>query len=132
MKAKPCRRCGKYIAGDSAFCPYCRTDRPIRDDYSRKDYRGLAIGAASFVVVFLIILAGMYHVVSGVPGMLVRRQTFGYADMFGSIQDCTSSPWIVATSTHPRLCSDLQAAGILESDQQRQRRLLDEFRESQR
>lgn len=55
------------------------------------------------------------------PGVrIVQRQTFGFDDPIASVEDCTSVPWIVALAANGRLCRDLQAAGILQSDEARQ------------
>jgi hypothetical protein len=78
----------------------------------------LTIGAAAL---------GNIRFVSGAPGGIVKRQYFGFSDMFASVADCTSQPWIVASATHGPLCSDLQAAGVLESDAAREARIRGDF-----
>lgn len=46
------------------------------------------------VVVLLVLIAlvifalGEYHVVSGAPGLLVKRVSFGFSDTFASVDDC--------------------------------------------
>jgi hypothetical protein len=78
------------------------------------------------------LLLGNFRVVSGTPNMFVARQNFGFDDTFAKLADCTSSPWIVASAQHGPLCSDLQAAGILESDESRDARIQAEVQREMR
>jgi hypothetical protein len=75
------------------------------------------------------IFFGNYHVVSGVSGRwLIPRLSFGYEQIFGSISECTSVPFIVAKTQSGKLCGALQAEGILASDiemENHQRREID-------
>ncbi len=75
-----------------------------------------------------ILTLGNFHVVSGAGARIfIPRVSFGLEDMFGSVSDCTSSPWVVATAQHGKLCRALQDAGMLESDFDRQARIREEF-----
>ena len=91
------------------------------------------LGAVALLLLLLVILFGNYRIVSGAPTWIVQRQYFGFDEPFASVADCTTSPWIIASAQHGKLCADLQAAGVLESDEARAERVRQEIaRESER
>jgi hypothetical protein len=137
MALKPCLACGAETSEESRFCPQCgisdptEADRPAQPSSTpatRKESSGdgtvlawmiaIAVGVVSFLI------AGNFHVVSGTDGRtFIPRASFGFEDMFGAVSDCTSGPWIVAAAQHGKLCTALQEAGILESNEDREARI---------
>ena len=130
MAMVKCPECGHDISSDAQACPRCG-----------KPLAGVAIIAATAttnvqrngvaLVLLLALLAvffGNFRIVSGAPNIIVERSTFGFDEPFASVADCTTSSWIVASAQHGKLCADLQAAGILESNDARTARVEAEMR----
>ena len=118
-----CSDCAKEHSDAAAACPNC--GRPAA---------GVGVVAAMptprrvsplllLLLVVLVLAMGKIRVVSGTESFLIPRGSFGYSDMFASVDACTSGPWIAVAATHGPLCKDLQAAGILESDEAREKRI---------
>lgn len=118
-----CPKCQLDYSEDARFCTRC--GRPFTvvgaEDSGGAVAPWLLAGAVMVLLAF--VLLGNFRFVSGAPGMLVKRQYFGFDEPFATVADCTSAPWIVASAQHGPLCSDLQAAGILESDADRELRI---------
>lgn len=81
----------------------------------------------ALLVIVAAIILGQYHIVSGTPSPLVKRPYFGFSDIYGSIDECTNVPYIIAMNNHQSLCKALQEAGFLESDEQRNFRIKSEI-----
>jgi hypothetical protein len=63
--------------------------------------------------VLAFVLAGNFHIVSGAPNVFVKRTSFGFSDLFASLDDCTSGPKFMVMSLHPSLCNALLREGLL-------------------
>lgn len=60
-----------------------------------------------------IVIATNYHIVPEAPGILVKRTSIGFDDMFASVSDCTSGPKFMVMSLHPSLCNALLRDGVI-------------------
>jgi len=69
------------------------------------------------LVIIVAIVVGQYHIVSGVPGIFVKRPYVGFSDIYGSIEECTDVPYIVAVNHHQSLCTALLNEGYIEKPQ---------------
>lgn len=88
----------------------------------REGWRGDgSLGAFRLPRCRCVLFFGNFRVVSGAG--LIKRQYFGFDEPFASVADCTSGPWLVVSVQHGPLCSDLQAAEVLESDEDHNRRI---------
>ena len=127
MAITTCRECSREVSTEAASCPHCGIPNPAKEGVPLREgssYAGSAgrdstnrtayIVVAAAVVIAIFLFLGNFRIVSGAG--VVSRQYFGFDDMFASVGDCTTAPWLVASAQHGKLCSDLQAAGILESD----------------
>jgi hypothetical protein len=127
-----CSACGTAVTVPSKFCRECAAslsaDHPQAPPRPVATNRGPPMTLLIALGVVLFYFMGSVRIVSGVPGLLVKRQYFGFSGLFGSVADCTSGPWIAVMATNGPLCRDLQAAGVLESDDMREARLQDDIR----
>ena len=118
MPIVACRECEKEVSTQAPYCPHCGVPKPS-SKAPPADPVFVRIWLAALAVA-VVLMAGNFRVVTDVPGMrIVQRQVFGFDAPIASVEDCTSVPWIVALAAHGRLCRDLQAAGILQSDEAR-------------
>ena len=67
------------------------------------------------LLVAVIFTLGEYHVVSGTPGLLVKRTSLGFADAFASVEDCVG-PRLFVFIAHPSLCAALERDGVIGSN----------------
>jgi hypothetical protein len=77
-------------------------------------------------VVFLAVLfLGTCHIVTGGGGgpKIVRRNSFGFSEIFIDVGAITGMPWIAAKWRFPIGCEVLEREGIIESDDSRQKRI---------
>ena len=137
MALLPCPECNEQISDKAHSCPRCGnpSGRVTRAHSGETPGRSISNNVIATVVVLSVLAAiffGMFRVVSGAPNLIVKRQYFGYDEPFASVADCTSGPWIAVAAQHGPLCSDLQAAGILESDEARENRARNEMQAEMR
>lgn len=125
-----CPECGHDISSDAQACPSC--GKPLAGvvtiaatAVSNLRRNGVAL---VLLLALLAVFFGNFRVVSGAPNIIVARSTFGFDEPFASVADCTTSSWIVASAQHGKLCADLQAAGVLESNEGRAARVEAEMR----
>ncbi len=121
-----CPDCGVEVSDAAPSCIKC--GRPLSRTAPRPKRRVpwiALVGLAIAVVLFL----GNVRIVTGAEQLLVPRRSFGFDEPFTSIDACTSGPYFVVMMQHGRLCGDLQAAGLLESEQERGERIEQEFNE---
>lgn len=83
-------------------------------------------GTLLLILVAVGLFLGNYHVVSDAPNLILKRPYFGFSDMFASAKVCTTGPWILAKTQHPSLCLAAQNAGLIETDDQFERRVKQE------
>ncbi len=95
-----------------------------QEDRDKKEPKGgilhkkiSSIYFTALLVIIAAIILGQYHIVSGTPSPLVKRPYFGFSDIYGSIDECTGVPYIVAINNHQSLCKALMAEGYLEFPQ---------------
>ena len=66
--------------------------------------------------VLAFVLAGNFHIVSGAPNVFVKRTSFGFSDLFASVDDCTSGPKFMVMTLHPSLCKALLRDGYVSDE----------------
>ena len=115
---KTCPYCAEEIRQEAVKCKHCGSE--IKK--TSKLGSTLALNTSAVIVsVLLIVVAivGNYHIVYDVQSIFVSRPYFGFSDPVASIEECTNTPYIVAMSQHQSLCTALQNADYLESNESR-------------
>lgn len=101
--------------------------------YSRKESiykdRKVLLFLITILLIVFAIFVGSFHVLSSnVSGFqLIPRISFSFNEFFVNLDEITSMPAFEAKSKFPLTVKALVAAGILESDEMMQKRILDEI-----
>jgi hypothetical protein len=106
-----CDQCGFGVSNQGLVCPKCNAPTPIAKARAATRRRNVVLSV--LVVAALVGFFGTYRIVSGVPGLLVRRSALGFDDVIASVDGCTVSPRNPVVDTNRPLCRDLERAGVL-------------------
>ena len=88
----------------------------------------------SFFIFIIFIIIGNYHIVFNAMDptkafVFIKRPYFGFDDILGDINTCTTAPYYSVMSNHPSLCKALQNARYLESEENRDKRIKKEVQQ---
>ena len=81
----------------------------------------------ALVIIFFVI--GQYHIVLDAPWIFVARPYFWFSDIIAESGVCTTWGRIFTKSKHPSLCTALQQAWVIESDESFQERTTKKIQE---
>jgi len=130
---KRCPFCGEEILVIAKKCKYCKSELPtipnIEKIISNKNKTPSKVvtpkkkpfpwGIVVFVVIIIFLFFSNFHIITGgsVGHTVVKRDYFGFREIFINIDAITNMPWIAAKSQFPIGCLVLAREGIIESDE---------------
>jgi hypothetical protein len=99
----------------------------------RKSQAGMATLLFILALALVAIFCGNVHIITGRQldwPLVVKKESFGFSETFVKIDTVTEMPWIAAKSRYPLACAVLQREGLIESDEEFEKRMQKEMHEA--
>lgn len=117
-----CGDCGGQVSKSALLCPHCGAATQRAEERARKLKSSVA--AALIGLAILAFFFGSYHIVATDAGpLLVRKVHFTFSEVYVPLEAITGMPYVMAKAKYPLAVQALQRDGILETDEEFERRV---------
>ncbi len=128
---RPCPFCGEMILSVAIKCKHCKSDLQAdphaanKLNHSHEQSSSTTNNSSSplmilvLLSILLVLFFSNFHIITGerIGPKIVRRDAFGFSEIFINVDAITGMPWISAKSRYPIGCRVLAREGIIESDE---------------